>query len=106
MRHASARDLLAWLLGRRQRFRVLGPSMEPFLANGTTVLVRQQSPKPGDVVLTTAPTGNVRIVKRVDHITPDGRLYLRGDGEVSTDSRDFGAVDPTATLGVVVCTFP
>jgi len=103
---ASARDLVGLMLGRRQRFRVSGPSMAPAIADGTTVLVRQQRPQAGDVVLVRRPEADVLIVKRVDHLTDDGRVFLRGDGSVSTDSRDFGALSLDSVLGVVVCTFP
>ena len=103
---ARPRDLLGLLLGRRQRFRVSGPSMAPTISDGTTVLVRSQRPEPGDIVLVRRPEADVLIVKRVDHLTADGRVFLRGDGSVSTDSRDFGALPPDAVLGVVVCTFP
>lgn len=80
--------------------------MAPSIADGTTVLVRSQRAQAGDVVLVRRPEADVLIVKRVDHITSDGRMFLRGDGVVSTDSRDFGAVPPDAIVGVVVCTFP
>jgi signal peptidase I len=103
---ASPRDLVGLLLGRRQRFRVAGPSMAPAIPDGTTVLVRSQRAQAGDIVLVNRLEADVLIVKRVDHITADGRVFLRGDGTVSTDSRDFGALPPESVLGVVVCTFP
>ena len=106
LRSASARDLLGLLFGRRQRFRLSGPSMAPFIDDGTTVLVRAQRAQVGEVVLVRRLEVDVLIVKRVDHITKDGRVFLRGDGSVSTDSRDFGALPSSAVLGVVVCTFP
>lgn len=108
MRAASPRDLVAWLLGRRLRVRVAGPSMAPALPDGTTVLVKPgAAAQPQDVVLVQHPMqADLRILKRVDHITDDGRIFLRGDGAVSTDSRDFGAVSPERVLGRVVCTLP
>ena len=108
VRAASPRDVAAWLLGRRVRVRVAGPSMEPALPDGSTVLVKPGgAPQPQDIVLVEHPMqADLRILKRVDHITDDGRIFLRGDGTVSTDSRDFGAVPPERVLGRVVCTLP
>ncbi len=80
--------------------------MEPALKDGDTVLVDPRAePAPGDIVLARHPLEpDTRVLKRVDHITPDGRLFLKGDGTVSTDSRDFGALAPDQVLGVVRCT--
>lgn len=103
---ATARDLLAWLVGRRTRFRVAGPSMAPALPDGTTVLVRSQVPAHGDVVVVRLPDTDRVVVKRVQRVEPDGRLFLRGDGERTTDSRDYGAVPAERVVGVVVSTFP
>ena len=99
---------MAWLLGRRLRVRVAGPSMEPTLSDGTTVLIKPDAPpQDGDIVLVRHPfESDLNILKRVDHRTADGRVFLRGDAATSTDSRDFGAVDPDQILGRVVCTFP
>jgi nickel-type superoxide dismutase maturation protease len=85
--------------------------MVPELRDGDEVLVdgrayRRSPPKPGDVVLVSHPTqAGTRILKRVDGVR-DGGLWLLGDnaGE-STDSRHFGAVDPSRVLGRVVARF-
>lgn len=61
-------------------------------------------PHPGDVVLAAHPFHtDVRMIKRVDHITPDGRLFLVGDNPAeSTDSRTWGALRPSQIIGKVV----
>ena len=74
------------------------------MLDGTTVLVKPGGGDVGDVVL--VQHDDVQILKRVDHHTPDGRLFLVGDGHASTDSRDFGPIDPSRVIGRVVCTFP
>lgn len=108
MRASGPRDLLAWALGRRLRVRVAGPSMQPSLPDGSTVLVKPgASPNVGDVVLVRHPADStLRILKRVDHMTSDGRFFLVGDAGASTDSRDFGPVPPERILGKVTCTLP
>ena len=89
------------------RFRVAGPSMEPALSDGDTVLVDPRGePVEGDIVVARHPWEDASVLKRVDHITADGDLFLKGDGTVSTDSRDYGALAADAVVGVVRCTFP
>lgn len=82
--------------------------MEPSLPDGSTVLVKLGADADvGDVVLIRHPTDDeLRILKRVDHLTTDGHLFLKGDAGTSTDSRDFGAVPPERLLGTVTCTLP
>lgn len=107
MRAARKRELLAWALGRLQRMQVAGPSMEPTLPAGTTVLVDPRAvARAGDVVVARHPEQDLVVIKRLDHLLPDGRVFLRGDGLVSTDSRDYGPLPFDALLGVVRCTFP
>ena len=106
MQPATYRDLVAWLVGRRERFHVRGRSMTPELPDGTTVLVARRAPTQGNIVVARLPSDGQIIVKRVVRIESDGHLFLRGDGEVTTDSRDYGAVPPDWILGVVVSTFP
>ena len=90
------------------RVRVAGPSMEPSLPDGSTVLVKPDViADVGDVVLVRHPTDStLRILKRVDHLTADGRFFLVGDAGASTDSRDFGPVPSERILGKVTCTLP
>jgi signal peptidase I len=98
---------MLWALGRLDRFRVSGPSMEPALTDGDTVLVDPRgAPAVGDIVIARHPSQDTTVAKRVDHITDAGAVFLKGDGTVSTDSRDYGPLPPDRVLGVVRCTFP
>ena len=106
MKPATFRDLLAWMIGRRERFHVRGRSMAPELPDGATVLVADRPPTTGDVVVARLPSDGQVIIKRVSRIEADGRLFLRGDGALTTDSRDYGAISSEHILGVVVSTFP
>ena len=79
--------------------------MLPALRHGDVVLVDPSaSPVAGDIVLTRHPLrSDTRIIKRLDHITDDGRLYLLGDNAAeSTDSRAFGTLNPDLLIGRVV----
>ena len=83
--------------------------MYPTYRNGTRVLVNldvylNQTPVPNDVILAKHPfkTG-VYIVKRVSHITDDGRYLGLGDNSFSSsDSRGFGALRLENILGKIV----
>lgn len=88
------------------RVAVLGGSMEPTLRPGDWLLVdptafRWRPPKPGQLVVVPDPRDPSReLVKRVAAIDLDGRLLLAGDARNgSTDSRTFGAVDPSVVRG-------
>ena len=97
--------LTLWGLRRRRGFRVSGRSMLPLLKHGDVVLIDPAAePVVGAVVLARHPlrTDTV-ILKRIDHITEDGRLYLLGDNPAeSTDSRAFGTLSPALVQGTVV----
>ena len=80
--------------------------MAPALPDGSSVLVAKRPPVQGDVVVARLPADGQIVVKRVSRVDSDGRLFLRGDGEISTDSRDYGAISSEHILGVVVSTFP
>ncbi len=103
-------ELAPFLFGRRLRVRVSGGSMWPTLRPGDEVLVRPglRGLAPGRLVLARHPyKGDVRMIKRVHAVLPDGRLDLRGDHPLeSEDSRGFGPVPPSLVLGVVVSRFP
>ena len=106
----SARQLLLWLLGRRKRFRVAGPSMLPTLAEGQTVLVdpsayRRRRPQPGDVVLAEHPLEQgLLVIKRVAELRESGAFLLGDNPDTTSDSRDFGPVSFDRLQGRVVCT--
>lgn len=113
LRHAGYRDVVGWLLRRYRRFRVTGYSMVPLLYPGHEVLVDPVAyvralPVPGDIVVAHHPLQpDLRIIKRVDCVAPDGRCYLRGDNpEASSDSRQFGWIATPHLQGKVLCLFP
>ena len=90
--------------------RINGHSMWPTYADQHVVTFRLVSPPqhvpPGTVVLAQHPLKpDVKVVKRVRHITDDGRLFLEGDQPDtlgSEDSHNFGPVKPEAILAVAV----
>ncbi len=61
-------------------------------------------PQPGDVVLAAHPFyRDVRMIKRVDHVTADRRVFVVGDNpRESTDSRSWGALRPCQIIGKVI----
>ena len=94
-------------LARRRfsNYEVAGASMLPTYNPGDWLFVdHRASPRPGDVVIAQDPRDPARtIVKRLHHITDDGRLYLVGDNpQNSTDSRTYGAVPPELIRGRVL----
>ncbi len=102
----AARQLGGWARGRRRRFRVEGPSMEPTLRHGQFVLVDpERRPRVGELALARHPTEpGLAVVKRVAAIMPDGAYALASDNpDAGTDSRHWGplpaaAIDGTVTL--------
>ena len=124
-------EFLLWILGRRKRFRVSGPSMLPLLQPDEEVLVNQHAyglghrPQSGDVVIVVHPhKPSLRMVKRVIEgmQTPEGSLgsakatssieaqetyyWIEGDNLLaSTDSRTFGPVPSACILGKVTARF-
>jgi nickel-type superoxide dismutase maturation protease len=80
--------------------------MAPTIRAGDWLLVDpsaylRRAPRPGQLVVAVDPRDPAReLVKRVSAVDLDGRLLLTGDArDASTDSRTFGAVDPTAVRG-------
>lgn len=80
--------------------------MRPTLLPGDWLLAdpdayRERPLRTGELVLLPDPRDADRLlVKRVASIEADGRLLVQGDAaEASTDSRDFGAVDPATLEG-------
>ncbi|MFV0260256.1 MAG: nickel-type superoxide dismutase maturation protease [Acidimicrobiales bacterium] len=98
-------ELLAWAGGRRRRYRVTGPSMEPTLRAGEQVLVNDRAPaRRGDVIVARHPERpDLVVVKRVAEVGDDGRITLVSDNPAAgTDSRRWGPVAGDAALGRVV----
>lgn len=85
--------------------------MQPTFQSGEEVLVDPkayltQEPAVGDVVIAQHPQKNIKIVKRVVEVLPNGRFFLQGDNPVeSHDSRTFGTVPQSKILGRVTSKF-
>ena len=106
------RFFLFWLIGRLQRYRVVGESMLPTLSPSTDVLVdcRQSviaAVQAGDVVCIAHPDQpGLLLIKRVNQRAHDNVSVLGDHANQSQDSRHFGQVNLQDIIGRVVCTFP
>ena len=84
---------------------VRGDSMEPTLRDGDRVVVRRlgRAPRAGEVILVPDPRLPARsLLKRVAAVGTRG-IDLAGDRpDRSTDSREFGPVDPGSVEGRVL----
>ena len=102
-------EMVLWALGRRRRFRVVENSMLPTFRDGDEVLVAvgEKRPfSPGDIVIAQHPLKAMKLIKRVDKVLADGRLFLLGDNPAeSSDSRAFGPVAPQFIIGRVTGKF-
>lgn len=111
----------AFLLARRLLLvvRIDGASMEPTFRPGQAVLAVRRAPwrpvRRDDIVVCRLPDGIPGppglLIKRVagvagDRVAADvvapGLVYVRGDGPVSYDSRQFGPIPEGAIVGHVV----
>jgi nickel-type superoxide dismutase maturation protease len=106
------KDVVLWLLRQRQRFRVVGHSMQPLLQPQEEVLInpyayRQQTPIPGDLVVTWHPhQADLRLIKWVVYVDGD-QCFVKGlNAAASNDSREFGLIPTGHVLGQVLCRFP
>ena len=81
--------------------------MLPALAPGQTVLVEPGAPiSEGDVVVLLHPNRpDFVLIKRVQSRNADGLWVIGDNPSESTDSRDFGRIQPHRVLGRVVCRF-
>ena len=80
--------------------------MAPTLRPGDWLLVDpdgygRRAPVAGELVVAPDPREpNRLLIKRVADVDPDGWLRLAGDApDASTDSRTFGAIDPSRVVG-------
>jgi len=88
--------------------RIHGHSMWPTYEDQQIVAFRRIEegtvPATGLVVLAQHPLKpDVKVVKRIRHVTDDGRLFLEGDQPDplgSEDSHNFGPVQPEAIIAV------
>ena len=87
-----------------RRVEVRGPSMLPSLEPGDRLLlVRSRRVRVGDVVAFGDPRVPARtMVKRVVARGPEGLTVVGDNADASTDSRSWGAVEPSAIRGRAV----
>ena len=88
-----------------RRFRVVDTSMQPTLLPGDRILVLTWArPRANDVIVFRDPDARRTFtVKRVQALTADGDLLVRGDNvNVSRDSRHFGPVPRALVVGRAV----
>jgi len=83
--------------------RVVGLSMLPTLAEGAVVVGITKHPRVGDIVI--AKVSKLEVIKRVKTIDDNG-VFLVGDNPGhSTDSREYGLIQESDVLGVIVVSF-
>lgn len=95
-------------MDRTVHVRIHGHSMWPTYEDQQIVAFRRIEegtvPVEGLVVLAQHPfKPDVKVVKRIRHVTDDGRLFLEGDQPDplgSEDSHNFGPVQPKAIIAV------
>ncbi len=107
---SRALNLIAWLVGRRRRIRVVGQSMSPTLADGEFVLIdTARRPQVGELVVSRHPMGSIEaddrtllVIKRVSDFAAGGAVVLQSDNpDAGTDSRTWGPVAPELIVGTV-----
>jgi hypothetical protein len=87
-------------------YKIRGLSLAPEFLEGDFVVTSRvpiwfQPLKPGDIVVFRRFEYG-RLIKRIEHITPCGHLFVRGADVDSIDSRTFGAIRPSDIQGKVV----
>lgn len=77
--------------------------MSPTLNHGDFILAcRFFSLKVNDVIVVDHPIYN-RIIKRIDQINPQQKIWLKGDNSTeSVSSEQMGWIDPSAVKGKVI----
>jgi type IV secretory pathway protease TraF len=73
------------------------PTLRP---NQIVVSTRWTRLAPGKVVI--AQVGEREVIKRVEAVQAAGIVLIGDNPERSTDSRQYGPVDPRAILGIVI----
>ncbi len=89
--------------------KISGSSLEPIYQEGDFVLVSKipflvRSPRPGDTVVFRHEQHGL-MIKLVERVLPDGRLWVVGTRPVSVDSYEFGPVQKQDVDGVVMMHF-
>ena len=89
-------------------FRIMGASLRPELDENDIVLAltarRLWRLRPGQRVIFHQVTYGT-LVKKIDHLLPDGRLFVTGTAVTSVDSYEFGPVSLADVVGVVLKIF-
>jgi nickel-type superoxide dismutase maturation protease len=87
--------------------------MFPTLKEGDVIFYdprayKQQFPQTGDIIIALHPARpDLKIVKRVENVTGDGRVFITGDNTAeTTDSWNFGHVPIDEILGRVTSRLP
>lgn len=82
------------ILDMRTIYRIEGDSMEPVLMDGDEVIVNETADVAiGDVVIAQHPfKSGLIMAKRITAVDANGKFFLVGDSDGSTDSRTFGPV--------------
>jgi nickel-type superoxide dismutase maturation protease len=81
---------------------VIGPSMQPAVQHGERWLVTAGKGRPGQIVLFREPDRpELRSVKRIVRVLPDG-VWVAGDNPAaSRDSRHYGVVPFDHVVGIL-----
>ncbi len=85
--------------------KISGASLEPHYQEGDFVLVSKipfliRAPRPGDTVVFRQERYG-RMIKLVERVMPDGRLWVVGSRASSVDSYEFGPIKREDVEGVV-----
>ena len=86
---------------------IVGESMSPTLADGQKVYfstIEERSPLPNDIVLFSHPYKRMKLVKRISHITDEGKYFMVGDNPdllSSEDSHNFGPIAREKIIGIL-----
>ena len=112
---ASSWEMLLVYLKRRRYVRVINESMIPTLSPGDVVILnegayRRQQPQPNDIVVALHPEPKQpKLIKRVQHVHDDGRLFLISDNATlpeSRDSRFYGLFALDSVVGKITSKLP
>ena len=95
-----AKELFAWLIGRRERFRIQGNSMRPKIDDRDIVFIAAgRDCQIGDIVIARHPYKHTQVIKYVSDINLAGYVELRSPE--GTDSRQFGRIPINQIIGRV-----
>ena len=81
--------------------------MSPTLADGQKVFFstsEERSLLPNDIVLFSHPYKRMKLVKRISHITDEGKYFMVGDNPdllSSEDSHNFGPIAREKIIGIL-----